>query len=305
MKESTTKTIISVALAGSLVSGLPAVASADFVVSQPDGLTMEEAYDDNIVYYVVEGDTLGGICERVYNDASLWELLAEYNHMKLPCQLFVGDKITIPRVIKGRLNGYPLRAEADEKALYFGKEVVVTYEPVVQAPVVETEDETYTVKCGDTLTCITRVFYGLETREAVDKLATYNNLSDPNRISVGQVLYIPSLEKLKAVVPYDYTDEYNRMDWILLHQNDCRPNPCDPCAPKPCDPCAPKPCDPCAPKPCDPCAPAPCATFEPSACYTIGPCGEFVAVHPAPDNTPYQYFIEYENGCSYVLKLKY
>lgn len=274
-------------LASTVVAGVPVAAHADTL---PDGLTMEETYDDVFTYTVVEGDTLGGICERIYGDASLWELLAEFNHMKLPCQLWVGDKVAIPRVIKGNLNGYPLRAEAKTDGYTCTPVEEVVVDPEMRAPYVG-EDTLYTVKEGDTMYCIVRVFYGLTSQEAVDKLATYNDLCDPNRIVAGQVLAIPSLEVLEQVVANDYTDEYNRMNWILTHPYVCRPCEPRPCRPRPCRP------NPCEPNPCVPC--------EPEPCFVIEPCGKYVNILPAPDCSPYQYIIEYEDGCSQVLKLKY
>ena len=61
-----------------------------------------------------------------------------------------------------------------------------------------------------------RVQYGLKNQEAVDKLATYNNLSDPNRLSVGQVLLIPSIDKLLNVQQRDYSEQYNKMGDIFI-----------------------------------------------------------------------------------------
>ena len=63
-----------------------------------------------------------------------------------------------------------------------------------------------------------RVQYGLKNQEAVDKLATYNNLSDPNRLSVGQVLLIPSIDKLLSVQQRDYSEQYNKMGDILYNR---------------------------------------------------------------------------------------
>ena len=42
----------------------------------------------------------------------------------------------------------------------------------------------------------------------VNKFATYNNLTDPNHIEVGQELKVPCEEKLSQVVSRDYTEAY-------------------------------------------------------------------------------------------------
>ena len=181
--------LASLALAGAITAGVPTVAYAES--SEPAAI--EETQEQTEKEYIVrEKDTLGKIAERYYGNSGYWELLAQYNHLADPNVLSIGQKIKIPTDILTLL-------EYDEN--------YTEYEA----------DKTYTVKKGDTLYCIVRVQYGLTNQEAVDKLATYNNMSDPNRIYVGQVLLIPTIEKLQNVVAYDYTDEYNRMGWILNH----------------------------------------------------------------------------------------
>lgn len=48
---------------------------------------------------------------------------------------------------------------------------------------------TYTVKKGDTLSAIARKFYG--NANQYQKLATYNNIKNPNIIRIGQLIKIP------------------------------------------------------------------------------------------------------------------
>ena len=69
------------------------------------------------------------------------------------------------------------------------------------------------------MSCIIKKFYDRIDLVTVDKLATYNNLSDPNKIYVDQVLLIPCIEKLDKVVPNDYTEEYAQLQWRLDHPN--------------------------------------------------------------------------------------
>ena len=203
------KRFLSFALASTLMAGLPAVAHAS------DNNTETVVYEDTMLdttnYIVKEGDTLGKIAEKFYGNAAYWEFLAEYNNMDTPSMIYPGQIVTIPR------------------------QLVVPYVESQEATVVEAyeADRTYTVQKGDTLYCIVRVQYGLTNQEAVDKLATYNNLSDPNRLSVGQVLLIPCVEKLLAVVQRDYSNEYNQQ----AMREQCKPcRPCQPCQPSPCQP---------------------------------------------------------------------
>lgn len=181
-----TKKILSLALAATLVSGAHTTAHAEV--------------GNYITYTVEDGDTLGKIAYKYYGNASYYENLAEYNNMEDANVLSIGQEIKIP-------SNLPLVMDYN----YDNNEVVVNpYE----------EDETYTVKEGDTLFCIVRVQYNLTNQEAVDKLATYNNLEDPNKLEVGQVLYIPCIEKLEQVVENDYTEQYNRMGYILNHKEE-------------------------------------------------------------------------------------
>ncbi len=189
-----TKRFLSLALASTIVAGVPAtVAHAEDTSVE----ALEEAATNTENYIVKDGDTLGKIAEKYYGNAGFWEMLADYNHLEDPNALAIGQIITVPK----------------DPNLLFDFGIEETY----------AEDKTYTVKTGDTLYCIVRVQYGLTNQEAVDKLATYNGLSDPNRLSVGQVLLIPEVDKLMQVVQNDYTAEYNRMGWILNHPNGCKP----------------------------------------------------------------------------------
>ena len=57
----------------------------------------------------------------------------------------------------------------------------------------------------------------------VDKLATYNDLEDPNIIHVDQVLYIPEEAKLKLVEANDYSLQYKMLDWRINHPGEPYP----------------------------------------------------------------------------------
>ena len=47
----------------------------------------------------------------------------------------------------------------------------------------------YTVKDGDTLADICRMYYG--TADKVEEICTFNNITDPNRILPGQKIKLP------------------------------------------------------------------------------------------------------------------
>ena len=220
--------LASLALAATMSFGIPTVAHA----ANNEPITIEDTQTTEKEYVVKDGDTLGKIAKTYLGNSGYWELLAEYNHLKDPNKLTIGQIIKIP-------------------ADLLTSQVCNTNNSQYEG------DKTYTVKKGDTLYCIVRVQYGLKNQETVDKLATYNNLGDPNRLSVGQVLLIPTIEKLQNVIANDYSAEYNRMGSILNNkEQSCIIIPCDP------SPCHPEPCEPGLPYPGAPC-PGPVRVLKP------------------------------------------
>ena len=199
------KRIVSLALAGILTTGIPTLASAN---DEPAPICQTQ--EDGSEYTIKEGDTLGGIAERLFGNAGYWEQLAVYNNLENPNVLYVGQIIKIPNNLLSLMN----------------------YELEYVTPAIFDDDMTYTVESGDMLGCIAKKFYGSDDRLTVDRLATYNELADPNLLYIGEVLMIPCSEKLETVVPYDYTEEYAQLAWRLDHQDcylDCRPDWEQPC----------------------------------------------------------------------------
>ncbi len=125
--------------------------------------------DDGYVTYIVKkGDTLGGIAQR--NGVKLKDVQAlnaniDYNRIK------VGQKIYLPKSAKA-----------------------VAASPALAAVV--TSDGYYVVKNGDILGRIARQF-GVR----VSDLKAANNITDANKIKVGQKLKIPGKGEVKAVAP--------------------------------------------------------------------------------------------------------
>ena len=188
--ESINKRLVSLALVSVLTSGIPTAARA---VDEP--LAIYETPEGTIEYVVEEGDTLGGIALKLFGNAAYYEQLALYNNMEDPNKLYVGDIIEIPDTLP----------------------IVTNNEVQYVTPIIYDEDTTYIVQSGDTLGCIANRMYGVNDQLTVDRLATYNDLCDPNRISVEQVLFIPCIEKLNTIIPNDYSEEYRRMNWLLEH----------------------------------------------------------------------------------------
>lgn len=66
-------------------------------------------------------------------------------------------------------------------------------------------DEEYTVQSGDTMEAIIRRFYGTYSTEKVNSVMKANNMTDPNKLSIGQKLVIPMSESDTGVIPTDET----------------------------------------------------------------------------------------------------
>lgn len=105
------------------------------------------------VYTVKAGDTLSGIAAKY---GTTYQALASYNGISNPNKISVGQKIKIPSV------------GSSGSASTGGGDTV------------------YTVKSGDTLSGIAAK-YGT----TYQTLASYNGISNPNKISVGQKIKIP------------------------------------------------------------------------------------------------------------------
>lgn len=195
MKESTKK-VISLALAGTLVTGASAtIANAEETntVSEPEAIVQTSSGD--VIYTIKKGETLSGIALMFYGNATYYKELAEFNHIENPDVIFEGQKLIVPRTISN---------------------IVVT--PEVNPEPVYTDTITHVVNKNDYLISIVRYYYGNKNvMDRVNKLATYNELEDPNLLSVGQVLLIPNVEVLDMIIPNDYTLAYQRLEWRINH----------------------------------------------------------------------------------------
>lgn len=130
----------------------------------------------DVVYTVKSGDTLSAIASKY---GTTYQKLAEYNGIANPSLIHVGQKIKIPG-ITSTAPSVPSTPTAKPEAT--------------------TSETVYTVKSGDTLSSIAKK-YGT----TYQKLAAYNGISNPNRISVGQKIKIPGTEKAEAKAERTYT----------------------------------------------------------------------------------------------------
>jgi nucleoid-associated protein YgaU len=70
------------------------------------------------------------------------------------------------------------------------KAVDPTFSDLAHEITVAQGDQTYTVKAGDNLSKISKLFYG--DANQYSKITQANNLADPDKIKVGQSLRIPA-----------------------------------------------------------------------------------------------------------------
>ena len=113
------------------------------------------------VHTVQRGETLSAIARR--NGTTVAEL-QRLNGISNPNKIYVGQRLSIP-----------------------GGSSTPTPAPAPSAPAAPSGGTTYRVRAGDTLSGIASR-YGT----TVAKLASLNHIANPNLISVGQVLQIPS-----------------------------------------------------------------------------------------------------------------
>ena len=127
------------------------------------------------VYTVKSGDTLSKIASK-YNVAGGYQALASFNNIKNPNNISVGQKIRIP----GTTGSAPTSGNATGSNATAPKET--------ESAKVVSAETVYTVKSGDTLSKIASQF---KVSGGYQALAAYNNIKNPNVLSVGQKIKIP------------------------------------------------------------------------------------------------------------------
>jgi nucleoid-associated protein YgaU len=124
---------------------------------------------------VKKGDLLAKIAKEAYgSDApGLVQALSEFNHLKSPNHIVIGQKLRIP----------PIEALA---AGVGAPKPPAGARPESSAPVVT---KTYVVKTGDTLTSIAQSQLGQAARWR--EIVELNRITDPNRVVEGTTLKLP------------------------------------------------------------------------------------------------------------------
>jgi len=136
-----------------------------------------------LVYTVKEGDNLGYISE--WYDVGLSDLRYWNNNYRNTIRIGQKLAIYVDPSKAGRYSGINSMTFAEKQQME-GKPVTATPAPVTASQISDGEYVTYTVRYGDTIWNIVKMFDNVSTTDVL----TLNNITDPGRIKVGQVLKI-------------------------------------------------------------------------------------------------------------------
>lgn len=168
----------------------PAVAGVRFTPTRPGtpaASALEAAPVADVVpataYVVKSGDNLWNLAKK--NHLSVSDLAAA-NNLKAGASLRPGQKLIIP-------SKTPAAAAAPAPA---PAKTAATATTTAAAPKPSGDSITHTVKMGEALSHIARK-YGLRQGD----IAVANNITDPGKITAGQVLIIPAAAKPKTPSP--------------------------------------------------------------------------------------------------------
>ena len=136
-----------------------------------------------LVYTVKEGDNLGYISE--WYDVGLSDLRYWNNIYRNTIRIGQKLAIYVDPSKAGRYSGINSMTFAEKQQME-GKPVTANPAPVTASQISDGEYVTYTVRYGDTIWNIVKMFDNVSTTDVL----TLNNITDPGRIKVGQVLKI-------------------------------------------------------------------------------------------------------------------
>ena len=156
------------------------------LAAEPDPATMtaDAPSPSPMRLHVVEAsDTISSICRDWYDDEALVDALAAYNNLPDPDRLANGMRLVIPE----RTMLVALRPTPESSPPAPVVTVAVTTEPAAES----TEQGTYTVQPGDTLSEIAQKLMG--TSRATAALFEINRsvLPDMDALQVGMQLHYP------------------------------------------------------------------------------------------------------------------
>jgi len=140
-------------------------------------------------YTVQQGDTgWKVIAQRVYGDGSLWEAVSRANPLVTPNKLIPGrTRLRIP-IDPGNIQGRLVKAEPKPAP----PEVPNAKKPVTEAAEPSKGPIEYTIRADDTLSSISKAFYGKAGLWRTIAEANTDRIPDPDRLPVGTKIIIPA-----------------------------------------------------------------------------------------------------------------
>jgi nucleoid-associated protein YgaU len=141
-------------------------------------------------YTVQQGDTgWKAIAQRVYGDSGLWEAVSRANPLVTPNKLIPGrTRLRIP-IDPDNIQGRVVKVEA--------KPAPAAEAPTAKTPAAEPAEPSkgpieYTIRAEDTLSSISKAFYGKAGLWRTIAEANTERIPDPDRLPVGVKIIIPA-----------------------------------------------------------------------------------------------------------------
>jgi LysM repeat protein len=164
----------------------PLITPTDFAIGQSQTTGATATPRPECEYTVVAGDTLFRIAQKL--DVSLADLRLANPPVANTDIIRVGQRLIIPDCEEEATTSISIPANvATSTPSGGGISVVVPADGTTQDRGILSTNQEYVVQTGDTLSQIARRF-----NTTVDAIVRANNLSNPNSLSVGQRLVIPS-----------------------------------------------------------------------------------------------------------------
>lgn len=165
-------------------------------------------------HVVTENESLWSISEKYYGTGYNWVDIREANNLTNPDQIKVGTEIIIPNVMPRKIEKTvsptviaqvspaneltpPDSPTPREKGENSPTPTPSPSQTPTSKPVEPSTASEHVVTSGDTLWAISEKYYGTGYEWA--KIAKENNITNPNKIEVGQTLKIPATGKTTAI----------------------------------------------------------------------------------------------------------
>lgn len=153
-----------------------ALSNSNVVVNKQPNDNSSSSYGNNTNYYTVQsGDTLSGIANRFSTSVNT---LAHLNDIQNVNRIYIGQRLLVRQAAASTPSQQPSQPTQPGQQQ-------PSSQPSTPARPSNSSQSSYTVKSGDTLSAIAGQF-GMNYVQ----LAQINNIANPNRIYVGQVLQL-------------------------------------------------------------------------------------------------------------------